>query len=57
MNDDLEATLQDGLLRPPADFTQRVMQRVAAQTLAAPGLGAGHGPLGHGVTVDPLRFG
>lgn len=45
MNDDLDAALQDGLLRPPADFTQRVMQRVAAQTLAAPSLGTQMQPL------------
>jgi hypothetical protein len=24
--------------------------------LAAPGFGAGHGPLGHGITVDPRRI-
>ncbi len=35
MNDDLDAMLQTELLRPPADFTQRVMQRLAVQTLAA----------------------
>lgn len=29
---------------------------VRAAILAAPGLGAGHGPLGHGVTIDPLRI-
>ncbi|MBR0655272.1 bifunctional hydroxymethylpyrimidine kinase/phosphomethylpyrimidine kinase [Plastoroseomonas arctica] len=35
----------------------RARRYVRAAILAAPGLGAGHGPLGHGVTVDPLRFG
>lgn len=34
MNDDLDAMLQTDLLRPPADFTQRVMQRLALQKLA-----------------------
>ncbi len=29
---------------------------VHAAILAAPGFGAGHGPLGHGVTVDPGRL-
>lgn len=29
---------------------------VRAAMLAAPGLGAGHGPLGHGVTIDPDRI-
>ena len=29
---------------------------VHAAILAAPGFGAGHGPLGHGVTVDPARL-
>ena len=28
-----------------------------AAILAAPGFGGGHGPLDHGVTVDPGRFG
>jgi hydroxymethylpyrimidine/phosphomethylpyrimidine kinase len=29
---------------------------VRAAMLAAPGLGQGHGPLGHGVTLDPARL-
>ena len=29
----------------------------ARRSLAAPGFGAGHGPLGHGVTADPSRLG
>lgn len=28
MNDELDLLLQDDLLHPPADFTQRVMQRI-----------------------------
>jgi hydroxymethylpyrimidine/phosphomethylpyrimidine kinase len=35
----------------------RARRYVRAAILAAPGLGGGHGPLAHGVTVDPLRFG
>jgi hypothetical protein len=31
MNDDLDALLRDDFLRPPADFTQRVMQRIQQQ--------------------------
>jgi hypothetical protein len=34
MNDDLDALLRDDLLRPPTDFTQRVMQRIGQQTQA-----------------------
>ncbi|MBK9441360.1 MAG: hypothetical protein IPN53_08605 [Comamonadaceae bacterium] len=40
MNDELDTLLQDGLLQPPPDFTQRVMcaidQRAAAATPARP---------------------
>jgi hypothetical protein len=32
MNNDLDALLRDDLLRPPTDFTQRVMQRIEQQT-------------------------
>ena len=39
MNDDLDAMLQTDLLRPPADFTQRVMQRLAVQKLTVHNLG------------------
>jgi hydroxymethylpyrimidine/phosphomethylpyrimidine kinase len=33
----------------------RARAYVRAAILAAPGIGRGHGPLGHGVTVDPAR--
>ena len=36
-----------------SDAVRRGTAYVHAAILAAPGLGAGHGPLGHGVTVDP----
>jgi hydroxymethylpyrimidine/phosphomethylpyrimidine kinase len=42
-------TLRDAVIRARA--------YVRAAMLAAPGFGAGHGPLGHGVTVDPARLG
>jgi len=35
---------------------RRAVAYVHAAILAAPGLGAGHGPLGHGVTVDVARL-
>jgi hydroxymethylpyrimidine/phosphomethylpyrimidine kinase len=35
---------------------RRARAYVAAAIRAAPGLGGGHGPLGHGVTVDPARI-
>ena len=35
----------------------RARAYVRAAILAAPGLGRGHGPLDHGVTVDPARLG
>ncbi len=34
----------------------RARAYVRAAMLAAPGIGAGHGPLGHGVTMDPARL-
>lgn len=37
------------------DAVRRGTAYVHAAILAAPGFGAGHGPLGHGVTVDPSR--
>jgi hydroxymethylpyrimidine/phosphomethylpyrimidine kinase len=40
-------TLRDAVIRARA--------YVRAAMLAAPGLGGGHGPLGHGVTIDPAR--
>ena len=45
MNDDLDAMLQTELLRPPADFTQRVMQRLAVQKLTVHNLGTHMQPL------------
>jgi hypothetical protein len=36
MNDELDALLRDDFLRPPTDFTQRVMQRIEQQTQAPP---------------------
>ncbi len=39
-----------------SDAVRRGTAYVHAAILAAPGFGAGHGPLGHGVTVDPARL-
>lgn len=39
-----------------ADAVRRGTAYVQAAIRAAPGLGAGHGPLGHGVTIDPARL-
>ena len=41
---------------PLLDAVRRGVAYVHAAILAGPGLGAGHGPLGHGVTVDPSRL-
>ncbi|MBW6396211.1 bifunctional hydroxymethylpyrimidine kinase/phosphomethylpyrimidine kinase [Roseomonas sp. HJA6] len=38
------------------DAVQRARAYVRAAIAAAPGYGAGHGPLDHGVTVDPTRI-
>jgi len=38
------------------DAVRRAVAYVHAAILAAPGLGTGHGPLGHGVTVDVARL-
>jgi hydroxymethylpyrimidine/phosphomethylpyrimidine kinase len=38
------------------DAVTRARAYVRAAMLAAPGFGAGHGPLGHGVTIDPGRL-
>ena len=38
------------------DAVRRARAYVAAAIHAAPGLGGGHGPLGHAVTVDPARI-
>jgi hydroxymethylpyrimidine/phosphomethylpyrimidine kinase len=37
------------------DAVGRAHAYVAAAIRAAPGLGSGHGPLGHDVTMDPQR--
>lgn len=39
-----------------ADAVRRARAYVQAAIQAAPGLGGGHGPLGHGLTCDPSRF-
>jgi len=41
---------------PLSAAVRRGVAFVHAAILAAPGFGAGHGPLGHGVTVDPGRL-
>jgi hydroxymethylpyrimidine/phosphomethylpyrimidine kinase len=46
--------LAQGLALAPA--VARARAYVRAAMLAAPGLGQGHGPLGHGVTMDPARL-
>jgi len=48
------AGLAQGMALP--DAVRRATAYVHAAILAAPGLGAGHGPLGHGVMVDPGRL-
>ncbi len=50
----IAAGLAQGM--PLADAVRRARAYVAAAIRAAPGLGGGHGPLGHGVTVDPARI-
>jgi len=50
----LAAGLAQGL--PLTEAVARARTYVRAAILAAPGLGAGHGPLGHGVTCDPARL-
>lgn len=50
----IAAGLAQGL--PLADAVRRARAYVAAAIRAAPGLGGGHGPLGHGVTIDPERI-
>jgi hydroxymethylpyrimidine/phosphomethylpyrimidine kinase len=40
----------------PREAVVRARAYVRAAILAAPGLGQGHGPLGHGVTIDPARL-
>jgi hydroxymethylpyrimidine/phosphomethylpyrimidine kinase len=41
---------------PLGDAVRRGRAYVRAAMLAAPDLGRGHGPLGHGVTMDPARL-
>ncbi|MDB5413969.1 MAG: bifunctional hydroxymethylpyrimidine kinase/phosphomethylpyrimidine kinase [Rubritepida sp.] len=51
----IAAGLAQGMALEPA--VRRARAYVRAAILAAPGYGAGHGPLDHGVTVDAERFG
>ena len=48
------AGLAQGMALPEA--VARARAYVRAAILAAPRLGQGHGPLGHGVTIDPSRL-
>lgn len=41
---------------PLLDAVRRGIAYVHAAIVAAPGFGSGHGPLGHGITVDPSRL-
>ena len=50
----IAAGLAQGLALPEA--VARARAYVRAAILAAPGLGRGHGPLDHGVTIDPDRL-
>ncbi|UFN47451.1 bifunctional hydroxymethylpyrimidine kinase/phosphomethylpyrimidine kinase [Roseomonas sp. OT10] len=50
----LAAGLAQGL--PLRDAVLRARAYVRAAILAAPGYGHGHGPLDHGVTIDPARL-
>ncbi|GGC38306.1 hydroxymethylpyrimidine/phosphomethylpyrimidine kinase [Siccirubricoccus deserti] len=54
----LASAIAAGLARglPLQRAVARARAYVRAAILAAPGLGQGHGPLGHGVTVDPARI-
>lgn len=54
----LASALACGLAQGMAlrDAVLRARAYVRAAMLAAPGFGSGHGPLGHGVTVDPARI-
>jgi hydroxymethylpyrimidine/phosphomethylpyrimidine kinase len=49
----IAAGLAQGM--PLADAVRRARAYVAQAIRAAPGLGGGHGPLNHGVTIDPAR--
>lgn len=50
----IAAGLAQGM--PLADAVRRARAYVAQAIRAAPGLGGGHGPLNHGVTIDPARI-
>jgi len=50
----IAAGLAQGMQLP--DAIRRGIAYVHAAILAAPGFGAGHGPLGHGITVDVSRL-
>jgi hydroxymethylpyrimidine/phosphomethylpyrimidine kinase len=50
----IAAGLAQGMALVPA--VARARAYVRAAMLAAPGLGAGHGPLNHGITLDPGRL-
>jgi hydroxymethylpyrimidine/phosphomethylpyrimidine kinase len=50
----IAAGLAQGM--PLADAVRRACAYVAQAIRAAPGLGGGHGPLNHGVTIDPARI-
>lgn len=54
----LASAIATGLAQsmPLSDAVRRALAYVHAAILAAPRLGHGHGPLGHGVTVDPGRL-
>ncbi len=50
----IAAGLAQGM--PLAETVARARRYVRAAILAAPGLGRGHGPLNHAVTMDPARL-
>jgi hydroxymethylpyrimidine/phosphomethylpyrimidine kinase len=50
----IAAGLAQGMALEPA--VTRARAYVRAAILAAPGFGQGHGPLQHGVTLDPARI-
>lgn len=50
----IAAGLAQGM--PLTDAVRRACAYVAQAIRAAPGLGGGHGPLNHGVTIDPARI-
>ena len=54
----LASAIATGLAQgmPLEDAVRRARAYISAAIRGAPGLGGGHGPLGHGVTVDPARI-